>query len=103
MEITCSYVGVRTRDNRSEAIIRLSGEIRGRPGQEFTFGGKAQGQALFDLEAGQVTHISVAVMLYINKKLPDGKSFIAYGSVEDSQFRLHVIIPKTLATTTTFF
>ena len=98
MEITCTYQGVRTRNNRSEAIINLKGEVRGRPGQEFTFGGKAQGQAWFDLEAGQVTQIAVAVMVDINKKLPGGKSFIAYGSFDASLVRQSVVNTQKVAT-----
>jgi hypothetical protein len=55
MEMTYEFKGTRKMKGREEAVIGLSGVLRGPKAQEERIGGSAQGLALVDLATGQVT------------------------------------------------
>jgi hypothetical protein len=54
IDMTYTYLGVRTRNNREEALVDMSGKLRNR---EFgvRFGCRLEGRALVDLETGLVS------------------------------------------------
>jgi S1-C subfamily serine protease len=63
LELTCAYVGTRTRDGRDEALVSLEGSVKGSKGQELKLGGRARGTALLDLASGQITEAAVTVAM----------------------------------------
>jgi S1-C subfamily serine protease len=68
MVVTYTYLGSRTRNGREEALIRISGAVRGRKGRELTVGGKADGFALLDLASGQISLAKVVVNIDLDLK-----------------------------------
>jgi predicted Zn finger-like uncharacterized protein len=54
MDITYTYLGRRTRNNRDEALIELGGIIR-KQGRTSRLGGRVGGRALIDLETGIIS------------------------------------------------
>lgn len=66
------YEGLRKRQGREEAVIRIEGEVRGAGEQERLFGGRVDGRALVDLAFGQVTQAKITVILDMDGVLADG-------------------------------
>jgi S1-C subfamily serine protease len=54
IDMTYMYLGIRTRNDREEAIVELSGKLRNRE-MGLRFGCTLEGRALIDLETGLVT------------------------------------------------
>lgn len=66
MELTYTYEGLRTRDNRKEAVIGINGQARGRLGDELRVQGSVTGMAYFDTAGGQVALAEVKALVEIN-------------------------------------
>jgi S1-C subfamily serine protease len=63
-DMSYTYLGSRVRDGRQEALIGLTGQIRGnRPGRESAIAGRVEGTAVFDLAAGQVSLVDARISL----------------------------------------
>jgi S1-C subfamily serine protease len=60
LSLTCTYEGVRTNNGRSEAYIRLEGDVKG-SGGKITLTGKAKGHAVLDLEGGYLSEVKITV------------------------------------------
>jgi S1-C subfamily serine protease len=59
--VTCTYEGVRSESSRREAYIGLSGAVKGRGPRADLVLGKARGHALFDVEKGFLTLVTLTV------------------------------------------
>jgi hypothetical protein len=63
MDMTYTYLGVRTRDRRQEAVLSINGVVRGDRGNVEAIGGQATGIVLIDLASGQTLLAEVMVLL----------------------------------------
>jgi hypothetical protein len=62
LEMKYTYVGQRTNaQGRAEAVLTVTGVMRGQPGKEAQVGGKAAGSAVLDLATGQLTRCDLKV------------------------------------------
>jgi hypothetical protein len=61
LDLSYTYLGSRQRNNRDEAMVGLSGVLRGQKGQEQRMAGRASGTAIIDLASGQMTLARLAV------------------------------------------
>jgi S1-C subfamily serine protease len=61
LEMTFTYLGTRTRDGKSEAVLDIAGRLKGVGNQATRYGGKADGLAVYDMDSGQVvqSHLSI--------------------------------------------
>jgi S1-C subfamily serine protease len=66
LDMTYTYQGSRVRDGRAEAVVGISGHVRGRAGREVTVAGRAEGTAVFDLVAGTVSQVDAKVFIDTN-------------------------------------
>lgn len=84
--MTYTYLGRRKRGGREEAVVRLTGTVRGGVGE--TMRGRAHGQAVVDLGSGRVIQAEVAVEVDAQTRLSglDGESE-AVGTIEVSMDR----------------
>jgi hypothetical protein len=62
VEMTYTYLGQRTRNDREEALVEMTARIREKK-MGTRFGGKLEGRALVDLESGIVTRARATVMM----------------------------------------
>jgi hypothetical protein len=69
LDITYTYLGQRKRNGKDEAVIAIEGAVRGAPGKEAQFGGKASGTVLVDLATGMVTQAETRVSLELEVSL----------------------------------
>jgi len=59
--VTCTYQGVRTVPGRTESVISLSGEVRGRGPHAALVLGKAKGRAHVDIDKGFLTSVELSI------------------------------------------
>src|SRR5262249_37432199 len=59
MELTYTYEGLRSYDGRQQAVIGISGQAKGKVGQELRVSGSVNGSAHYDVAAGQVARAEV--------------------------------------------
>ena len=67
MELTFTYLGVRPRDGRPEAIITLKGVLRDNAGK-IQIKGEVKGFVWFDLASSQISFASVNGQLEISRR-----------------------------------
>jgi predicted Zn finger-like uncharacterized protein len=63
LDMTFTYLGVRKRDGRDEAVLNIDGMVRGDRGAGDAISGKATGKVLVDLLSGQTILAEVKVVL----------------------------------------
>ncbi len=79
--LTCTYEGLRSHQGRTEAFLRLSGDVKNRrPGP--SSGGKVKGFALFDVEGGYISQAKVSLLTEIET---DGLSFMTGQDIDLSR------------------
>ena len=61
LDMTYTYLGTRMRDGRPEAVIGLSGKIKGPWNHPEGISGRLEGTAVLDLNAGQISQVDVQV------------------------------------------
>jgi hypothetical protein len=71
IDMLYTYLGSRTRNGRTEAVLAVEGTVRGVPGQEMQFNGKASGTVLVDLTTGLVSTAEVTVSLDMEARVRD--------------------------------
>jgi serine/threonine protein kinase/S1-C subfamily serine protease len=81
VEMTYTYLGQRTRNDREEALVEMTGLIRKKE-MGLRFGGKLEGRALVDLESGIVTLARATVSM--NLDFPIGPGLKARGTMDVS-------------------
>jgi len=79
IDMTYTYLGIRNRNNREEALVDLSGKLRNRD-FGLRFGCRLEGRALVDLETGLVTMARTTVTMDLD--LPFGQRIPARGTME---------------------
>ncbi len=73
LRLTYRYLGVRKRDERTEAVIHVHGNVINRGNSSTKIGGKASGLAYFDLEKGQFIEAEVTVTTELEGKAKNGR------------------------------
>src|SRR5262249_33123539 len=81
LEMTYTYLGQRTRNNREEALVEMTGRIQKKE-MGLRFGGKLEGRALVDLESGIVTRARATVSMDLD--FPIGPGLKARGTMDVS-------------------
>jgi len=81
MEVTYTYLGLRTRNGRAEAVLALSGAVRARPGVAQYINGRAAGTAVVDVATGIVTTALASVDVDLDLTV-NGKPSRADGTLE---------------------
>jgi hypothetical protein len=64
--MTYTYLGRRKRDGHDEAVVGLTGIIRGARGQDLHLGGRVRGTAVIDLASGRLSQGDVSVGTDLN-------------------------------------
>jgi hypothetical protein len=70
LDTTYTYLGVRTRNGRQEAVIGLSGVVKGPGGSDADLSGKVEGVAVFDLADGQISEVDARVSYFLQMENP---------------------------------
>jgi S1-C subfamily serine protease len=81
VEAVYTYVGTRKRNNREEAVIALSGAVKGQSGQEGNVAGRIEGVAVLDLASGQISEVDAKIIFDMDAAYEDRPSK-ANGTVE---------------------
>jgi hypothetical protein len=81
MDMKYTYLGLRSRDGRDEAVISLSGVVRARQGVRQYVSGKTHGTAVVDVATGLVTQAVATVDVDIDLTL-SGQLSKADGALE---------------------
>jgi hypothetical protein len=81
IDMTYTYLGVRTRNNREEALVDISGKLRNRQ-SGLRFGCRLDGRALVDLETGLVTLARTTTTMDLDLPLGGGHGIPARGTME---------------------
>jgi predicted Zn finger-like uncharacterized protein len=81
IEMTYTYLGVRTRNNREEALVDLSGKLRNKHSGP-RFGCRLDGRALVDLETGLVTMARTTTTMDLDLSFGPGGGIPARGTME---------------------
>lgn len=77
----CTYLGVRQRDGKREAVLELSGEVKARPGAQAEAAGLNRGIAIVELSTGLVTSVEVSVEADLDVPAANGQ-FKASGTLD---------------------
>ncbi|MBI1830650.1 MAG: trypsin-like peptidase domain-containing protein, partial [Planctomycetes bacterium] len=75
--LNCIYEGVRARKQRSEAVITLAGNVRGRGASVNKIAGDVTGKIVFDLTGGFIT--AAKLNISTERSTPGGEMQILYG------------------------
>jgi S1-C subfamily serine protease len=61
LEMNYTYLGMRIRDGKQEAVIDVTGKLKGGRGMEQRYGGNAEGRAVYDVDSGQIVQSQLTV------------------------------------------
>ena len=81
MGITYKYAGIRKRDNRDGAVINLTVHLLGKKGDVVQLKGDGEGEAILDLESGQISKVKLDLKLTFDTSMFVDSPFKANGTV----------------------
>lgn len=93
LELTLAYEGIRRHGGREQAVIGISGMALPQPGQNQRSHGRAAGQAIFDLAAGQFTLVKMTAQRERDWNVPGNFAMQASGTITSQLTRNLAKIP----------
>jgi S1-C subfamily serine protease len=82
LDLTYTYVGVRKRNGREEAVLALDGKVRNLKPEGARVEGRAHGTAVVDLAGGQVHQADLALILDLDLAQSAGLTIRADGTLD---------------------
>ena len=83
LHVTCTYEGVRTVGDRTQAFVRLAGLVKGREAHAEMVLGKVTGHALVDVEKGFLSQVKTTISCEVETGNADVRVLVTDESVVD--------------------